>query len=83
MISFPTVCILVMAFTGMGALLPWWEYSSAWGYWPSGGLLVAVLGVLAWPVCAAVKQAGQRPISDEPAAASSKQFPIELKQFRF
>jgi uncharacterized protein DUF3309 len=40
-----TILLIVLVLLLVGAL-PTWPYSSAWGYYPSGGLGLAVVVVL-------------------------------------
>ncbi|MEO8048779.1 MAG: DUF3309 family protein [Acidobacteriota bacterium] len=37
---------LILLFVLLLAVLPTWPYSSAWGYYPSGGLSLVLLVVL-------------------------------------
>ena len=41
-----TILLIVLILLLIGAL-PSWPYSSGWGYWPSGGLGIVVLIVIA------------------------------------
>ncbi|HEV8313787.1 MAG TPA: DUF3309 family protein [Burkholderiaceae bacterium] len=43
--SLGTLLLIVLVLLLVGAL-PAWPYSSAWGYWPSGGLGIVVLVLL-------------------------------------
>ena len=40
-----TVLIVVLVLALIGAL-PAWPYSSGWGYYPSGGLLILVIVII-------------------------------------
>ncbi|MGY8524733.1 DUF3309 family protein [Paracidovorax citrulli] len=41
-----TILLIILIILLIGAL-PSWPYSSGWGYWPSGGLGLVVLIVIA------------------------------------
>ncbi|TWG85965.1 uncharacterized protein DUF3309 [Cupriavidus gilardii J11] len=41
-----TILLIVLILLLIGAL-PSWPYSSGWGYWPSGGLGIVLLIVIA------------------------------------
>ncbi|TMH00016.1 MAG: DUF3309 domain-containing protein [Betaproteobacteria bacterium] len=43
--SLGTLLLIVLVLLLVGAL-PTWPHSSAWGYWPSGGLGIVVLVLL-------------------------------------
>jgi hypothetical protein len=43
--SVSTVLLVIVIVLLVGAL-PAWPYSSGWGYWPSGGLGLALLVVI-------------------------------------
>lgn len=40
-----TILLIILVLLLLGAL-PAWPYSSGWGYYPSGGLLVLVILIL-------------------------------------
>jgi hypothetical protein len=40
--SISTILLIIIILLLVGAL-PTWPYSSAWGYWPSGGLGLVLL----------------------------------------
>ena len=40
-----TILLIVLVLLLLGAL-PTWPYSTGWGYYPSGGLLLAIVLVL-------------------------------------
>lgn len=82
-ISFPTSCILVMIATAFGALLPWWEYSLDWSYWPAAGFLAVVLGALARLLRASASAVGQRRPDAPPAALAMQRRRTEFDELRY
>ena len=38
--------LLVVLIVMLVAAIPSWPYSQSWGYWPSGGLGLVVIGVI-------------------------------------
>lgn len=41
------ILLLVLLFVLLMSVIPSWPYSRTWGYWPSGGLGVMMIAMLA------------------------------------